>query len=110
MIYQSKENKEKEVRGSIPSSRRYPEDIVVVCQLDPPLLELPYMTTAKLEDFKTISDAVKDPRVPYTTYWVRRLIVEKRVHAVRIGPEGKRGQWLVNVPDLLRYIKEMENT
>ena len=64
----------------------------------------------KLEDFKTISDAVKHPGVPYTTYWVRRLIVEKRVKAIRIGPEGKRGQWLVNMPDLLRYINEIQES
>jgi len=78
----------------------------MICQQATHLLKLTAMTTAKLEDFKTISDAVKDKRVPYTTYWVRRLIVEKRVKAIRIGPEGKRGQWLVNMPDLLRYIEE----
>ena len=82
----------------------------MICPQTLSLLELATMTTAKLEDFKTISDAVKHPGVPYTTYWVRRLIVEKRVKAIRIGPEGKRGQWLVNMPDLLRYINEIQES
>jgi len=78
----------------------------MICHNIMPMLQFPTMPVTPIEDYKTIKEAADDRRVPYTTYWIRRLIVEKRVQAIRIGPEGKRGQWLVNMPDLLRYIKE----
>jgi len=61
-----------------------------------------------IKDYKTIEEAASDPRVKYTSYWIRRLCQQDKIQAVKVG-EGARGQWLVHLPDLLRYVKEMDD-
>jgi hypothetical protein len=60
-----------------------------------------------IEEYVTIEDAAADARVPYTAYWIRRLAQEGKIKAVKVG-KRTRGQWLVHLPSLLAYIKEMD--
>jgi len=60
-----------------------------------------------IKEYVTIQQAAADDRVPYTAYWIRRLVQEGRIAAVKIG-EGFRSQWLVHLPSLLDYVREME--
>ena len=64
-------------------------------------------TMPDIKEYATIADAANDERVPYSAYWVRRLAQEGKIEAVKIG-EGLRSQWLVHMPSLLAYVKEME--
>jgi hypothetical protein len=61
-----------------------------------------------IEEYTTIQAAANDRRVPYTAYWLRRLAQQGKIEAVKVG-EGARGQWLVHLPSLLEYIKEMSD-
>jgi hypothetical protein len=60
-----------------------------------------------IKEYVTIEDAAGDERVPYTAYWLRRLAQESKIQATKVG-KGARGQWLIHLPSLLKYIKEME--
>jgi hypothetical protein len=60
-----------------------------------------------IEEYATVEDAANDERVPYSAYWVRRLVQDGKVEAFKVG-KGLRSQWLVHMPSLLAYVKEME--
>ena len=60
-----------------------------------------------IKEYKTLQDAVADSRVPYTLYWVRRLCQEGKITAIKLGT-STRGTWLVHMPSLLNYIKNMD--
>lgn len=64
-------------------------------------------TMPDIEEYATIADAAKDERVPYTAYWVRRLAQDGKIKALKIG-DPERGTWLVHMPSLLEYIREMD--
>lgn len=61
-----------------------------------------------IAEYATLDDAAADPRVPYKVYWIRRLCQEGKVTAVKVGT-STRGQWLVHMPSLLAYVKEMDD-
>lgn len=61
----------------------------------------------ELDDYVTIADAVAHPDVPYTAYWLRNLAEKQRIPSRKIGDEH-RGLWLIHLPSLLDYIKEMD--
>jgi hypothetical protein len=60
-----------------------------------------------IEEYATIEKAAADSRVPYTEYWLRRLAQEGRITVLKVG-KGPRGQWLIHMPSLLKYIEEMD--
>lgn len=60
-----------------------------------------------IEDYVTIAEANALPSVPYAISWLRELCERGRIEARKIGSE-KRGQWLIYLPSLLKYIEEME--
>jgi hypothetical protein len=64
-------------------------------------------TMPDIEEYKTIEDAASHPDVSYTAYWIRRLAQKGKIQAIKVGP-AERGQWLVYMPSLLAYIKEMD--
>jgi hypothetical protein len=64
-------------------------------------------TMPDIKEYKTIKQAAADDRVPYSEYWIRRLVQDGTVAAQKIG-EGFRSQWLVHMPSLLAYAREME--
>ena len=58
-------------------------------------------------EYITITKAANHPEVDYTAYWIRRLCQEGKVDAIKV--EGAaRGTWLVHLPSLLAYIREMD--
>ena len=59
-----------------------------------------------IKEYATIEEAANDPDVPYTAYWVRKLAQDGKIEAIKVGP-AERGQWLVFMPSLLEYIKDM---
>ena len=63
-------------------------------------------TMPNIEEYVTILEAAKDERVPYTAYWLRRLCQDSKIEAIKIGSAAK-GQWLIHLPTLLEYIKQM---
>ena len=65
------------------------------------------VTMPDIEEYTTIREAADDSRVPYTAYWVRRLAQEGKVEARKFGT-GSRATWLIRMPSLLAYIREME--
>ena len=65
-------------------------------------------TMPDISEYATIEEAAADARVPYTSYWVRRLAQEGKVLAVKVGP-AERGQWLIHMPSLLEYVKRMDD-
>jgi len=57
-------------------------------------------------DYQSIEQILRErPTVTYTPHWIRVLCRDQKIDAQKIG-EGKRGQWLVNVDNLLDYIRE----
>jgi hypothetical protein len=56
-----------------------------------------------LNDYKPITEAAADPKIPYSRNWIWTLIKEKKIEAEKVG-----GRWLVNMPSLLQYVKEMD--
>lgn len=60
-----------------------------------------------IREYATIEDAANHPDVPYTAYWVRRLAQDGRIEAIKVGP-AERGQWLVYMPSLLEYVRQMD--
>ena len=60
-----------------------------------------------IEEYATIQDAARDNRVPYTAYWVRRLAQEGKIQARKFGT-GSRATWLIHLPSLIEYAREME--
>jgi len=65
-------------------------------------------TMPDIKEFVTIKQAAADDRVPYSEYWIRRLVQDGTVKARKIG-EGFRSQWLVHLPSLLAYVKKMDD-
>lgn len=63
-------------------------------------------TMPNIEEYVTILEAAEDERVPYTAYWLRRLCQDGKIEAIKIGSVAK-GQWLIHLPTLLEYIKQM---
>lgn len=61
-----------------------------------------------LSEYLTVNEAASRADVPYTAYWLRRLVQDGKVKAVKIG-DPIRGTWLVHLPSLLAYIKEMHD-
>ena len=64
-------------------------------------------TMPDIKEYATIEEVAADSRVPYTAYWIRRLAQDGRIEAMKVG-KGPRGQWLIHIPSLLKYISEME--
>lgn len=60
-----------------------------------------------IAEYKTIEDAAKDARVPFTAYWIRILCQREKIEARKFG-SGARATWLVHMPSLLAYIEEMQ--
>lgn len=60
-----------------------------------------------IEEYRTIAESAADPRVPYGQYWIRRLVQAGKVEAKKFGT-GARSVWLVHMPSLLAYVREME--
>jgi hypothetical protein len=60
-----------------------------------------------IREYLTLEDAAADDRVPYKMYWIRRLIKDGKVEAVKFG-KGQRALWLVHMPSLLAYVSEMD--
>ena len=60
-----------------------------------------------IDEYRTVADAAADERVPYTAYWVRRLAQESKIKATKVG-DLRYGTWLVHMPSLLAYIREMD--
>ena len=60
-----------------------------------------------IKEYVTVKQAAAREDVPYSEYWIRRLVQDGTVDAVKIG-EGFRSQWLIHLPSLLAYVKEME--
>ena len=61
---------------------------------------------ADITDYITIIEAANRADVPYTAYWIRRLVQEGKLKAVKVG-DPVRGTWLVHLPSLLEYVKRM---
>lgn len=70
------------------------------------LTMLEFAIMADVQEYVTIEDAANDEQVPYTAYWIRRLAQEGKIEALKVG-SGARGQWLIHLPSLLEYIKQM---
>lgn len=60
-----------------------------------------------IKEYLTIKQAAARKDVPYTPFWLRRLAEGGKVEAIKIG-EGLRGQWLIYLPSLLKYIEKMK--
>ena len=58
------------------------------------------------EDFVTIREAVARDEVPYTAGWVKALVRRGTVKGTKIGGR-RRGQWLVHLPSLRKYVARM---
>jgi hypothetical protein len=67
-----------------------------------------YSAAMPINDYVTIAEALEDERIPYTAYWLGRLAKAGKVKAKKIGT-GFRGYWLIYLPSLLKYTKEMED-
>ena len=61
-----------------------------------------------IEEYRSLQEAAGDPRVPYTVYWLRKLCKDGKVKATKFG-EGAHAVWLVHLPSLLDYIREMDD-
>jgi hypothetical protein len=68
---------------------------------------MPETQDDRMNDYKMLQDAAQDPRVDYTVHWLRILCQERKIKAVKLGTT-QRGTWLVNMPDLYRYVDEMK--
>ncbi len=64
-------------------------------------------TMPDIEEYATVDDAASDDRVSYTAYWIRRLAQAGKIEAKKFG-SGARATWLIHMPSLLEYIKEMD--
>jgi hypothetical protein len=65
-------------------------------------------TMPDIKEYKTIEEASRDARIPYTAYWIRRLCQTGRIAAIKV--EGAaRGTWLVHIPSLLEYVQKMDD-
>ena len=60
-----------------------------------------------IKEYITIQEAGADERIPYTAHWLRRLCQDGKIQAIKVGSAAK-GQWLIHLPSLLQYIKEMD--
>lgn len=60
-----------------------------------------------IKEYVTVKQAAARDDVPYSEYWIRRLVQDGRIAAEKIG-EGFRSQWLIHLPSLLAYVREME--
>jgi len=65
------------------------------------------VTMPDIEEYRSLQEAADDPRVPYTIYWLRKLCKAGTVKSTKFG-EGAHAVWLVHLPSLLEYIREME--
>jgi hypothetical protein len=63
-------------------------------------------TMPDIKEYVTILKAAEDERVPYTAYWLRRLCQDGKIKALKIG-SAEKGQWLIHLPTLLEYVKQM---
>lgn len=61
-----------------------------------------------IKEYKTIGEASRDARIPYTAYWIRRLCQEGKIRAEKFGV-GRRTTWLVHMPSLLEYVQSMND-
>lgn len=66
------------------------------------------MAMPDIKEYVTIQEAVEDDRIPYTAHWLRTLCQQDKIEAVKVGHRGTRGQWLIHLPSLLKYIAEMD--
>lgn len=62
----------------------------------------------ELNEYVTISEATAHPDVKYSAYWLRNLAAEGKVPSRKLGDEH-RGLWLIHLPSLLQYIKQMDD-
>ncbi len=65
-------------------------------------------TMPDIDQFATLEEAENDSRVPYTRYWLRKLCQDGKLDARKFGT-GRRAVWLVHMPSLLEYVREMES-
>lgn len=63
-------------------------------------------TMPDIQEYVTVTEAAARDDVPYTAYWIRRLVQEGKLKAVKVG-DPVRGTWLVHLPSLLEYVKRM---
>lgn len=59
-------------------------------------------------EYVTIEEAAAHEGVTFTPYWLRVLCREHKVKCMKLGDE-RRGQWLIHLPSLMAYIKEMDD-
>ncbi|HET91150.1 MAG TPA: hypothetical protein ENN99_10495 [Chloroflexi bacterium] len=60
-----------------------------------------------VKEYVTTAKAASHPDVDYTAYWIRRLCQDGKIDAIKV--EGAaRGTWLVHLPSLLEYVREMD--